>query len=236
MILSCWCWPTQLPTCTDQHLSDQLNWNFYRLNGRIIGENKNTLLWIQDSYCTYRALRIFSLLIVFTWGAEGRQSPMAGEILLVDASTSQRILWKFLFPHRPPNPRASWLLSYLSLNMSTMEFLLWFIAGLGLLTFSFLSIDFDFLLHLHCRWIKWQCKSCKLQPAKQKCLILYSNQTLRYKCLAYCPCTNLTHVLKDAMRNVETTHKSAKRSRTIGLGGKSCSPPPHLWVKLNPPW
>ena len=130
----------------------------------------------------------------------------------------KKILWKFLFPHCPPNPRASWLLSYLSLNMSTMEFLLWFIAGLGLLTFSFLSIDFDFLLHLHCRWIKWQCKSCKLQPAKQKCLILYSNQTLKYNCLAYCPCTNLTHVLRDAMRNVETTHKSAKRSGTIGLG------------------
>ena len=132
---------------------------------------------LQDSYCTYRALRIFSLLIVFTWGAEGRQSPMAGEILLVDASTSQRILWKFLFPHCPPNPRASWLLSYRNLNRSTMEFLLWFIAGLGLLTFSFLSIDFDFLLHLHCRWIKWQCKSCKLQPAKQ----WNSGGTLRQK-------------------------------------------------------
>ena len=89
----------------------------------------------------------------------------------------KKILWKLLFPHCPPNPRASWLLSYRNLNRSTMEFLLRFIVELGLLTFSFLSIDFDFLLHLHCRWIKWQCKSCKLQPAKQ----WNSGGTLRQK-------------------------------------------------------
>ena len=74
-IFVCWCWSTRFPACTGLSLAAT---NKFSLNA-----HNNTFISIDQVPYSNVALKIS----LFTWGAEGRQSPMAGEMVLAGTTT-----------------------------------------------------------------------------------------------------------------------------------------------------
>ena len=74
-IFVCWCWSTRFPACTGLSLAAT---NKFSLNA-----HNNTFISIDQLPYSNVALKIS----LFTWGAEGRQSPMAGEMVLAGTTT-----------------------------------------------------------------------------------------------------------------------------------------------------
>ena len=110
-IFVCWCWSTRFPACTGLSLAAT---NKFSLNA-----HNNTFISIDQLPCSNVALKISSF-ILFTWGAEGRQSPMAGEMVLAGTTTLK------YSPHIATNPAASYIgsCSVLRMRLSTLEFLI----------------------------------------------------------------------------------------------------------------
>lgn len=110
-IFVCWCWSTRFPACTGLSLAAT---NKFSLNA-----HNNTFISIDQLPYSNVALKIS----LFTWGAEGRQSPMAGEMVLAGTAPQVKLLWNTLLILHT-NPAASYIVScsVLRMRLSILEF------------------------------------------------------------------------------------------------------------------